>query len=174
MYQRVIYMFWSTSWNHKLSDALRKICQNTGFLWRVYSSLMTESKILSLHRVRGNPYSRIFYTVIEDSKIKQHQTQNSLCFCGKEIFSILINFKVSHLPKVGRNQAHIYRTAYSLSEKCWYSEFFWSFFSCIRTEYWEILRISQYLILMGEKETRETSKTDTFFAVIFWTISYNL
>ena len=35
---------------------------------------------------------------------------------------------------------------FALREKCLYSELFWSAFSCIRTEYEEILRISPYSV----------------------------
>ena len=46
------------------SVALRKIWQNTGFLWLAFSR--TEPKILSLYgemRVEGDPLSGIFYAV---------------------------------------------------------------------------------------------------------------
>ena len=48
----------------------------------------------------------------------------------------------------------------ALREKCPYSQFFWSAFSCIRTEYVEILQ-SEY----GKIGTRKTPSTDTFHAV---------
>ena len=38
----------------------------------------------------------------------------------------------------------------TLRKKCPYSELFWSEFSCIRTEYGEILRISQFEAQIGE------------------------
>ena len=47
----------------------------------------------------------------------------------------------------------------SLRERCSYSEFFWSVFSHIWTEYGEIS------VRMGEKRTRKTPNTDTFHAV---------
>ena len=119
---------------------------------------MTESKILSLYRnirVRGNPHSRIFYTVNLHQKFS--------VFFKKEFSSILINFKVSHLAKVGRNQAHIYANVYSLREKCPYSEFFWSVFSRIRTEYREVLRTSPYSVQMQENRDRRNSAYGHFF-----------
>ena len=49
-----------------------------------------------------------------------------------------------------------------LREKYPYSEFFWSLFSRIQTEYEEILRIqSKY----GKIQTRKSPNTDTFLAV---------
>ena len=51
-----------------------------------------------------------------------------------------------------------YHLSYPLQEKCAYSEFFWSVFSRIWTEYGEILR--------GKIRTRKISNTDTFHVVI--------
>ena len=53
-----------TSW---IQNALRKICQNTGFLWPAFSCMRTELKLLSLYgkmRVSENPHSGIFYAVM--------------------------------------------------------------------------------------------------------------
>ena len=44
--------------------------------------------------------------------------------------------------------------AISLREKCLYSEFFWSVYFRIRTEYAELLRISSYSIRMREYTDR--------------------
>ena len=57
----------------------------------------------------------------------------------------------------------------SLRKKCPYSEFFWSVFSSIRTEYWEryglSLRIqSEY----GKIMTKKTPNMDTFHAVLHY------
>ena len=49
-----------------------------------------------------------------------------------------------------------------LREKCPYSEFFWSVFSCILTEYWVSLRIQSEC---GKIPTRKIRNTDTFRAV---------
>ena len=51
-----------------------------------------------------------------------------------------------------------------LHEKC--SEFYWSVFFSIRTEYGEILRISPYSVRMRELPTRKTPNKDTFHAVL--------
>ena len=51
----------------KFGNTLRKICQNTSFLWPIYSHIRTKPKILSLYeniRFRENPYSGIIYAVI--------------------------------------------------------------------------------------------------------------
>ena len=56
----------------------RKICENTGFHWPVFSHLRTEYKILSLYgriRVSEKPYSDIFYAA--QSK---HVRVNQACF----------------------------------------------------------------------------------------------
>ena len=45
----------------------------------------------------------------------------------------------------------------SLRKKCPYSEFFWSLFSHIRTDYGEILRISPYSVLMRENTDQKNS-----------------
>ena len=56
-----MYSKWKnfTSWN-----TLRKIFQNTGFLWPVFPHISTESEILTIHckiRVREKPYSGTSY-----------------------------------------------------------------------------------------------------------------
>ena len=53
----------------------------------------------------------------------------------------------------------------TLREKRPYSELFWSTFSRIRTEYGEMLRISQYSVRMQEMRTRITSYTNNFYTV---------
>ena len=50
----------------------------------------------------------------------------------------------------------------SLREKCPYSEFFWSIFSLIRTEYGEILRISPYSVRMWENTGMKKSECGHF------------
>ena len=60
---------------------------------------------------------------------------------------------------------------YTLHEKCQYSEFFWSVFSRICTEYREILRISPHSVSLrtqsecGKIRTKKTPNTKTFHAV---------
>ena len=46
----------------------------------------------------------------------------------------------------------------SLREKCPYSELFWSFFSCIWTEYGKIVRISPYSVRMRENMDQNNSE----------------
>ena len=46
----------------------------------------------------------------------------------------------------------------SLREKCPYSEFFWSVFSCIRTEYGERQSISPYSVRMRENMDQKDSE----------------
>ena len=50
----------------------------------------------------------------------------------------------------------------SLREMCPYSELFWSLFSCIWTEYWEILRISPYLVRIWEYVDQNNSEYGHF------------
>ena len=50
-----------------------------------------------------------------------------------------------------------------LREKCLYSEFFWSVFSRIRTEYGEILRTSAYSVQMWENTDQKKLHTWTLF-----------
>ena len=54
-------------------------------------------------------------------------------------------------------------TVLLLREKCPYSEFFWSVFSHIRSEYGEILRISSYTVRMRGKYGPEKLRTRTLF-----------
>ena len=59
-------------------------------------------------------------------------------------------------------------TKLTLREKCPYSEFFWSVFSRILTEYGEILRICPYSVQMRENMEQNNPNTDTFCAVLTW------
>ena len=52
--------------------------------------------------------------------------------------------------------------SHSLREKCSCSEFFWSVFSCIRTEYGEIRRSSPYLLRMRENTDQKNSENGHF------------
>ena len=47
---------------------------------------------------------------------------------------------------------------YTLHEKGPYSDFFWSVFSCIRTEYGKILRISPYSVWIRENADQKNSE----------------
>ena len=49
-----------------------------------------------------------------------------------------------------------------LREKCWYSEFPWSVFSRIRTEYVEIFFISLYSVRMRENAVQKNSEYGHF------------
>ena len=53
-------------------------------------------------------------------------------------------------------------TATPLREKCPYSEFYWSIFSHIPTEYGEILHISPYSVRMRENTDQKNSKYGHF------------
>ena len=59
-------------------------------------------------------------------------------------------------------------SSFALHEKCPYSEFFWSVFSRIRTEYREILRISPYSVRMWENKEQKTLNTDILHAVLLF------
>ena len=52
-------------------------------------------------------------------------------------------------------------------EKCPYSEFFWSVFSRIRTEYGEILRISPYSVRMRENTDQKNSENGHFSCSVY-------
>ena len=54
------------------------------------------------------------------------------------------------------------RSILALREKSPYSELFWSAFSCIRTEYGEILRICPYLVRMWENADQNNSEYGRF------------
>ena len=56
-----------------------------------------------------------------------------------------------------------------LCEKCLYSELFWSAFSCIRTEYGEIFRISPYFVRMWENADQNNSEYEHFLRSSNWT-----
>ena len=51
---------------------------------------------------------------------------------------------------------------HSLRKKCPYSEFFWSVFSHVRTEYGEILRLSPYSVRMRENKDKKNSEYGHF------------
>ena len=51
---------------------------------------------------------------------------------------------------------------WALREKCLYSEFYWSVFSRIRTEYREIWSISPYTVPMRENVDQKNSEYEQF------------
>ena len=52
----------------------------------------------------------------------------------------------------------IFNIKEALRDKCPYSEFFWSLFSRIRTDYGEILRIFPYSVRMRENKAQKNSE----------------
>ena len=54
----------------------------------------------------------------------------------------------------------------TLCKKCSYSELFWSVFSCIWTEYGEILPISPYSVRMRENTDQNYSEYGHFFSSV--------
>ena len=52
-----------------------------------------------------------------------------------------------------------------LRKKCPYSEFFWSLFSRIRTEYVEIRSISPYLVRMRENTDQNNSEYGQYLSL---------
>ena len=50
----------------------------------------------------------------------------------------------------------------ALRKKCPYSELFWNVFSCIRTEYGNILHISSHSVRMREKTDQDNSEYENF------------
>ena len=75
---------------------------------------------------------------------------------------------------------HIYRErkigmcTYSLREKYRYSEFFWSVFSRIRTEYEEMLHISPYSVGMRENAHQKNSENGHFSRIDLFTIRIDI
>ena len=55
-------------------------------------------------------------------------------------------------------------------ENCPYLEFFWSVFSRIWTEYWEILRISPYSVRVRENASQKNSKYGHFSLSVYFNI----
>ena len=77
--------------------------------------------------------------------------------------------------------SHYCLSSYSLTplrEKCPYWELFWSTFSRIQTEYWEILRISPYSVWMRENADQNNSEYGQFLSnahlTADWIVSYFL
>ena len=116
--------------------ALRKICQNTGFLWAVFFCKVQDlwSIILSLYekiKIRENLFSDIFYVVWVYTS-----------------FYLPINLKLC--------------TEVAQRQMCPYSELFWSAFSRIWTEYGEIRSISPYPVWKRENAVQNTSEHGHF------------
>ena len=61
----------------------------------------------------------------------------------------------------------------TLSEKCSYSELFWSIFSRIRTEYRETLRTCPYSVQMWENTDQNYSKYGSFFHAVLYLFKFN-
>ena len=58
--------------------------------------------------------------------------------------------------------SELFSSRFTLRERCPYSEFFLSVFSRIRTEYGEILRISQFSVRMRENNDQMNSEYGLF------------
>ena len=65
-----------------------------------------------------------------------------------------------------RTSGAILNSQYTLHENCPYSEIFWSVFSRIPAEYWEILRISSYSVQMRENKDKKNSKYGRFLNAV--------
>ena len=74
-------------------------------------------------------------------------------------------FKWSLLQFMQIRNNPFFELCISLREKCPYSDFFWSVFSRIRTEYGEYILRNQSKC--GKIRTRKTPNTDTFHAIIY-------
>ena len=76
-------------------------------------------------------------------------------FVGRNIFSVKSFVSSSHF--------YHFSSISSMCKKCPYSEFFWSVFFRIWTEYGEMLRISPYPVQMRENTGSEKLRIRTFF-----------
>ena len=53
------------AWHLDMQSPLRKLCENTGFLWSVLPRLLAESTISTEKTtVSENPYYHLFYTLV--------------------------------------------------------------------------------------------------------------
>ena len=64
--------------------------------------------------------------------------------------------------------------AVPLLEKRQYSELFWSVFSCIQTEYGEILCISPYLVQIQENADQNNSEYGHFLHSVPYVITHDI
>ena len=62
---------------------------------------------------------------------------------------------------------------HTLREKCPYSEFFWSAFPGIRTEYGEILHISPYSVRIRENMDKKNSEYGNFSRILYLLLTYS-
>ena len=74
-------------------------------------------------------------------------------------FRIFLTFLWSIAKRRGKN---VFRFLLSLRKKCPYSEFFWSVFSRIRTEYGDLLCKFPYSVLMRENADQKNSEYGHF------------
>ena len=123
----------------------------------VLKSIKSINKILSIITF---PFSIIrIYTMqrLKDARIKLYHyglsKAVSLCLSRKPRIEVQ-KFRIESLQ----------RAKVSVCEKCPYSEFFWSVFSSIRTEYREVLCISPYSVRMLENANQKNSEYDTVMA----------
>ena len=79
-------------------------------------------------------------------------------------FSVWLSMLLQHKLVLISEQKH--KSKYTLLEKCPYSEFFWSVFSRISTEYGKMQTISRYSVQMRDTDQKNTeyqhfSRSDT-------------
>ena len=79
-------------------------------------------------------------------------------FTSKKLFIFYIY--IFNFLSTGMGKAHC-------TEKCSYSEFFWSVISRIRTEHGDSWSKSLYSVQMRENTDWKKSKEDTFYAAVF-------
>ena len=85
---------------------------------------------------------------------------------SNDLVSVFLSIKKFEIPPYNLFTVSlpVHVAPYLDDYKCLQSEFFWSFFPCIRTEY-EILCISPIQTKCGNIRTRKTTNTDIFYAV---------
>ena len=116
------------------------------------------------NHARGSMYNVQRVNVSHFCSFYSHHifTKNNLPFCYPDIakfsfpslFIKVMFFDGYNLP-IERLKD---KNKYALREKCPYSEFFWSLFSRIQTEYGDIRSISRYSVWMRENTDHKNSK----------------
>ena len=109
-----------------------------------------------MKRIEQFPQSSVFFSETLYFYSKQHVFEKLYDGELKKCFTF---FLFPFLRSLLSNKVVLYfYVKKALREKCPYSKFFWSVFSCIQTEYGEIMSISPYLVRMKENTDQKNSE----------------
>ena len=125
-------------------------------------TIITKHSIFDVASVLNPPLIRQNYLLQGKENTSK---QGKICHFEVSLQVSLQLFSKSHYSETseyGFDQRQVVYRTYALREKCPFSALFWCAFSCIQTEYGEILYISPYSVHMRENADQNNSEYGHF------------